>query len=109
MCIHMLAWHLCLMTKAFDRLTKAEALDMSPFTVRALKSSSHVHTTPFPEKNEPEDEAKSDDNEKAPSWTIEGMTQRNLEPTITNSELKEYKRYNCISVSLAAKSKTAIL
>lgn len=66
---------------------------MSPFTVRAIKSSSHSHATPFKEKNEPEDEEKTDGKEKAPSWTIEGITQRNLEPTITNSELKEYKRY----------------
>ncbi|KAL9559694.1 hypothetical protein MBANPS3_000317 [Mucor bainieri] len=80
-------------SKEIRELTKAEAMDMSPFTVRALKNSSHAHTTPFPEKIEPEDEAKSNENEKAPSWTIEGMTQRNLEPTITNSELKEYKRY----------------
>ena len=70
---------------------------MSPFTVRVIKSSSHTHTTPFKEKNEPEDETKADGIEKAPSWTIEGMTQRNLEPTITHSELKEYKRYVCIS------------
>lgn len=87
------------MAELFHRLTKAEALDMSPFTVRALKSSSHAHTTTFPEKIEPEDKAKSSENEKAPSWTIEGMTQRNLEPTITNSELKEYKRYACTLVS----------
>ncbi|CEP13787.1 hypothetical protein [Parasitella parasitica] len=80
-------------SKEMRELTKAEALEMSPFTVRAIKSSSHANIVPFKEKNQPVDEAKSDDNEKVPSWTIEGITQRNLEPTITNSELKEYKRY----------------
>jgi hypothetical protein len=70
---------------------------MSPFTVRAIKNSSHAHTIPFKEKNKPENETKADGVEKIPSWTIEGMTQRNLEPTITNSELKEYKRYVYIS------------
>lgn len=76
----------------FYRLTRAEALEMSPFTVRPSKSSSHAHTTPFKEKSEPEDETKANGKEKLPAWTIEGITQRNLEPSITQGELREYKR-----------------
>lgn len=73
-------------------MTKEEALDMSPFTVRPAKSSSNKHAAPFKEKNEPEDQDKSNGKEKAPAWTIEGITQRNLEPSITQGEHKEYKR-----------------
>ena len=75
------------------RLTKAEALDMSPFTVRAgNKNASHSNALPFIERDEPEDKQELDLQEKFPSWTIEGITQRNLEPSITNAEHKEYKR-----------------
>lgn len=80
-------------------LTKAEALEMSPFTVRAAaagghKNANHANTTPLnKEKNEPQDDQKSDEQDKAPSWTIEGIIQRNLEPSITHAEHKEYKRY----------------
>lgn len=67
---------------------------MSPFTVRAVKNASHTAKPPFKEKNELEDEDHSNGKEMAPAWTIEGITQRNLEPSITHSEHKEYKRYN---------------
>lgn len=66
---------------------------MSPFTVRhGSKNASNSNAIPFTELNEPEDNEKSDEQEKAPSWTIEGITQRNLEPSITHAEHKEYKR-----------------
>lgn len=69
---------------------------MSPFTVRAAgghKNANHANTTPLnKEKNEPQDDQKSDEQDKAPSWTIEGIIQRNLEPSITHAEHKEYKR-----------------
>jgi hypothetical protein len=74
-------------------LTKAEALDMSPFTVRpGSKNASNSNATPYKEINEPEDDNENDEQEKAPSWTIEGIIQRNLEPSITHAEHKEYKR-----------------
>lgn len=67
---------------------------MSPFTVRAGgKNSSNLNTATFQEKNEPEDENTNNEIEKSPPWTIEGITQRNLDPSITHAEHKEYKRY----------------
>lgn len=67
---------------------------MSPFTVRAGgKNVSNLNPAAFKEKNEPEDENTNNEIEKSPSWTIEGITQRNLDPSITHAEHKEYKRY----------------
>lgn len=68
---------------------------MSPFTVRAGGKVSNSNITPS-EKTDQESEAKLNEKEKSPSsssWTIEGITQRNLEPTITHAEHKEYKRF----------------
>ncbi|KAI8058923.1 SacI homology domain-containing protein [Gilbertella persicaria] len=79
-------------SKEIKELTKAEALDMSPFTVRASKSSSNNNSTQSKEKVEPENAEKTNNIEKIPAWTIEGITQHNLEPSVTLAEHKEYKR-----------------
>ena len=65
---------------------------MSPFTVRASKSNSANISTQLKEKIEAEDTNKVSSNEKVPAWTIEGITQNNLEPSVTLAEHKEYKR-----------------
>lgn len=68
---------------------------MSPFTVRAGGKVSTSNITPL-EKDGKEEEAKLNEKEKSSisnAWTIEGITQRNLEPAITHAEHKEYKRY----------------
>lgn len=67
---------------------------MSPFTVRAVnKTIINLNPTTFKEKNEPEDKNTNNKTEISPSWTIEGITQRNLDPSITPAEQKEYERY----------------
>lgn len=73
-------------------MTRAEALELSPFTVRAGKNVTNLNPIAFKEKNEPENEDANKVVEKSPIWTIEGITQRNLEPSITQGEHKEYKR-----------------
>ncbi|KAL4209592.1 SacI homology domain-containing protein, partial [Rhizopus microsporus] len=75
-------------------LTKAEASEMSPFTVRSMsKSTSTANNKVLKEQKAEVDEEKKNEKDKQPAWTIEGMVQRSLEPSITHSELKEYKRY----------------
>lgn len=75
------------------RLTKAEASEMSPFTVRSMsKSVSTASNKVLKEQKIEVDEEKKNEKDKQPAWTIEGMVQRSLEPSITHSELKEYKR-----------------
>ncbi|KAG1466510.1 hypothetical protein G6F56_004675 [Rhizopus delemar] len=75
-------------------LTQAEASEMSPFTVRFTgKSKATTSSKALIEEKTMVDEEKKNEKEKLPAWTIEGMIQRSLEPTITHSELKEYKRY----------------
>ncbi|KAG1054130.1 hypothetical protein G6F43_003834 [Rhizopus delemar] len=75
-------------------LTQAEALEMSPFTVRSIGKSKHASSNKaLTEEKTIIDEEKKNEKEKLPAWAIEGMVQRSLEPSITHSELKEYKRY----------------
>jgi hypothetical protein len=78
-------------------LTKAEAQEISPFTVR---SSGKHHKTEVVMEKEDEKQNKRTlvkevkaGKEKSPIWTTEGIVQRSLEPSVTHSEHKEYKRY----------------
>ncbi|KAG0179411.1 phosphatidylinositol-3,5-bisphosphate 5-phosphatase [Apophysomyces sp. BC1021] len=77
------------------QLSKEEALEISPFTVRGPPSGRQIANTnvePILE-NEPEEDKAEIPKEKLSAGTIESMVQRSLEPEITSAEHKEYRRY----------------
>jgi hypothetical protein len=94
-------------------LTKAEAQEISPFTVRS--SGKHHKTEVVMDK---EDEKRNKrtlvkevkaGKENSPIWTTEGIVQRSLEPSVTHSEHKEYKRYKTRKKAKGEKSTYIIL
>ncbi|KAI9032884.1 SacI homology domain-containing protein [Phycomyces nitens] len=75
-------------------LTKAEALEISPFTVRSSNGRHGNSLAAKPElEKEIEEDTKSRGKEKSGSWTMDMMVKRSLEPSVTHAEHKEYRRY----------------
>ncbi|RUS21146.1 hypothetical protein BC937DRAFT_93466 [Endogone sp. FLAS-F59071] len=67
---------------------------LSPFVVRANGALSQTENASIVKKQEREDDDKTyKSKDKPPAGTIEGMVVRSLEPSVTTSETKEYRRY----------------
>lgn len=93
-------------------LTKEEAMEISPFTVRPSSgsSSSSSSSSRQPATNKTalieaarkkklafEEEVQENDlglSIDPPPWSVEGIVKRNMNPSVSYSEQKEYKRYS---------------